>query len=485
MSDPTADGGSRDGRLHRLHPASLLTGLADFAARWLLPLLLVWAIGGRSESVPVRLLVAGAALSLVGRVSTYLTTRFGIVGDRFVLRRGLLFRQERTIPLESIQNVQIRQGPLHRALSLAELRIDTAGDFAEEEVLLSGVPLRAAIDLRRRLLRRGALASEAPRSRPVLRLSAREILLAGATENRVGYIAAALAGLLELLDDAGVEPRDWIEPLLARLSDEPQRTAALAAGLLVLLLLAAGWTVSVALAFLRFHGFLLEETPRGFVRTSGLLHRSWIVLPHERVQAAIVEANPLRRRLGRVTVRAVTAGGSRDDLRSGRTVVAPLVPEARARALVRALLRSGDPPRRLRPVHPRSLRRGLVRFAAAAAAAVLALYATAGPAASLAAAPVLLALAWLLARARYRALGWALRGPILAARAGIWTRRTFFVPLDRIQSVAWRQSPIQRVQGLATLEIDIAGSGPFAGPRIVDLGAREAVDLFARLTGGP
>lgn len=50
-----------------------------------------------------------------------LTDRSVIIG------KGVFFRQELTIPLDKIQDVSIREGPLLSALGLLSLRIETAG----------------------------------------------------------------------------------------------------------------------------------------------------------------------------------------------------------------------------------------------------------------------------------------------------------------------------------------------------------------------
>ena len=50
-----------------------------------------------------------------------LTDRSVIIG------KGVFFRQELTIPLDKIQDISIREGPLLNALGLLSLRIETAG----------------------------------------------------------------------------------------------------------------------------------------------------------------------------------------------------------------------------------------------------------------------------------------------------------------------------------------------------------------------
>lgn len=49
---------------------------------------------------------------------------------RLVIRRGLIFRVEKTIPLTKIQDMTFRDGPILRALDLCKISVETAGQSA-------------------------------------------------------------------------------------------------------------------------------------------------------------------------------------------------------------------------------------------------------------------------------------------------------------------------------------------------------------------
>ncbi len=49
---------------------------------------------------------------------------------RLVIRRGLIFRVEKTIPLTKIQDLTFRDGPILRALDLCKISVETAGQSA-------------------------------------------------------------------------------------------------------------------------------------------------------------------------------------------------------------------------------------------------------------------------------------------------------------------------------------------------------------------
>lgn len=48
-----------------------------------------------------------------------------------VVKQGVFFKVEKTIPLDKIQDLTVREGPLLRAIGLRSLKIETAGQSAE------------------------------------------------------------------------------------------------------------------------------------------------------------------------------------------------------------------------------------------------------------------------------------------------------------------------------------------------------------------
>jgi putative membrane protein len=65
------------------------------------------------------------------------------------------------------------------------------------------------------------------------------------------------------------------------------------------------------------------------------------------------------------------------------------------------------------------------------------------------------------------------------ASRGRVSRKTTWVPLEKVQSVRWVQGPFQRRLGLATIHLDVAGKRVSA--RIQDRGNAEALDILRKL----
>jgi uncharacterized protein len=108
--------------------------------------------------------------------------------------------------------------------------------------------------------------------------------------------------------------------------------------------------------------------------------------------------------------------------------------------------------------------------------------AEAGAAAGLAVLAVLLVasgLWWSVLRGRYRAWGYAERGDDLLVRRGLLVKRLSVVPYGRMQLIEVTAGPVDRIFGLATVQLHTASASTDA--RVPGLPAVEAQRLRDRL----
>ncbi|MDQ1697284.1 MAG: uncharacterized protein QOJ03_2637 [Frankiaceae bacterium] len=103
----------------------------------------------------------------------------------------------------------------------------------------------------------------------------------------------------------------------------------------------------------------------------------------------------------------------------------------------------------------------------------------AATAVALAAVVVASAAVWLLLRGRYRAWGYAERSDDLLVRRGVLVRRLSVVPYGRMQFVDVAAGPVDRLFGLATVQLHTAAAATDA--RIPGLTSEEAQRLRDRL----
>lgn len=491
--------------LRRLHPASilieLLRRLGSFAYIFAVALALRF-FGGNSRTDTYDYAIAGLAVfTALGAVLRYITLRFGVQDRHLVVRSGLIVKQHRTIPLDRIQNVQLRRTLLHRALGLVDVDVETAGG-ATPEARLSALSVADAERLKAELMQRSAVtpaiaaAAEsaavvgtgAPPTAPmatqgeiVWSSSTWELLLAGATENRLGVILAAVSGVAYTFQEVleRVLRKHATEWFNAAAGHQTLLIAAAIAGAALLILV--GWIASIAITYVQYFGFQLRRDERRLRLRYGLFTQVEKLLPTTRIQTIRLEAPWLRRLLGCTTVLADTAGSAVEHAAGESTPLCPLLHVDKLTGFVRNIF----PSLRLEtlqwlPVSRLTIRRGFLRYALLVAvlyspfAWLLGWY---GP--GLVA--IGLALAGLAAYARFRALAYAEHGDFLFARAGVVTRRTWIIPRTKIQWIELVQTPFQRRIGLASLMIHTAAPGSRLAS-VVDLPEATAVRLQERLS---
>ncbi len=383
---------------------------------------------------------------------------------------------------------------MHRLTGVAEMRIETAGG-SDAEADLTVLSMADAVELRKLVLelrhaKRGD--TETPRDEDatsaddegvdVVALTLPDLLIAGATANRIGVIIAAFFGLLEL-SNFGVDELRSLSELRSLRELDVVAHQEIAAALAIIALVLAGWLVSIVLTVITYYGFRLRRTGDDLRSRYGLLTQHEATIPRARLQALHIEANPPRRLTGHVTVTAHTAGsGDEQGEGSSHPILAPILRETDVATLARDVFPScaldATP---LRAVHPRSRRRAFVRaFLVLAVPTLIATFAWQTRAAFglIAALPI----AALYGHLRYRSLGYALTAHHVITRNGIWTRRMWVVPLEKVQTVAVHSSPFQRRLGLASVSIDTAGGHVWSRPRIIDVPTAVAHQILEELS---
>jgi putative membrane protein len=86
--------------------------------------------------VTVILLVLVILRDFARRVAVHYT----ITDERIHIRRGILSRTERSTDIDRIQNVNMRQRPLERALGIGDVDFDTAGaEASQAEFVFQGI----------------------------------------------------------------------------------------------------------------------------------------------------------------------------------------------------------------------------------------------------------------------------------------------------------------------------------------------------------
>ena len=390
---------------------------------------------------------------------------YKITGDTFDIQSGVLSRREREIPFERIQNVDIAQNVVQRAIGIAEVRIETAGGGASEAQLRyvsrgEATRLQELISDRKQ---EGTERDPGAADDILFELSDRELGILGVTSANFRFFGAIVV-LFSLVGSAGAqrtqaafpEPRMQLLLLLG---------PAVAVGALVLL-----WVLSGVQAVLRYYGFRLLRHDEELRYERGLLQRYNGTIPLSKVQTLMVRENVLARAAGYASLVIETAGYSPGQGSDSVESAVPIAARERVFELCKTIEGTGEfefqrPPKRART-------RYLARYSlivAGIVAIAAGYHALSGRLDDWYLAAVLLVLVPPAAHLKWTQLGYYYDDRHIVTRRGFWTRRTTIVPYYRVQTVSDSQSVFQRRRGLATLAVDTASSGGFWGGEAVAL----------------
>jgi putative membrane protein len=459
----------------RLHPLAILVFARRIFRESLLPLVVLLFAAGPRVIVPV--VVVGLPLAFGYLALAWLRFEYAIEGDRLVVRRGVVSRRTRIVPLDRIRGVDVRQPLLHRLLGLVQVDVEAAsGGSRRAELGLAAVTPAQAEELRARVvaLAPSADGSERPPARVLYRATPGLLALGGMTSWRYVLAPLAVIGILaNVVDDLPGGLGDRL------LGDLVHRAPTSVGGVVLaaLAVLAAGLALGAAGSLLVDWQFTLLDEGERLSATRGLLTPRTVSIERARVRGADVRDTPLSRWAGIASVGAVAGGIQGRE--GGRATLAPAVPAADVDQLVRALEPAApSTAARLEPHPPAARPRRLVRATAVPLAGVV-VAAALGWWWVAASTLCLLALAVPVALDRYRQLGHRYDGRLLVVRGGTLLRRWTVLDPNAVVGYELRQSPGQKRAGLCTLWLHL---GQGAGSRrVLDAGEEQARALLAAL----
>ncbi len=471
-------------------------------------------------------LQTGTVASLLSRFFTF---RYALGSDTIDIKQGLFVRRNRSLAVRRIGHIDTEQSLLARRLGVVRLEIQTEGGSASEAIL-PALSLEAAERIRafvRSAKRESGAADQEPydaaaasvsaerdeaaEPQPLYAITPRDILLEGATTFGLGFLLSGgflTQRYLRRLAPEGASSwaasfRHWLESVA---SESPVELLLLSAGVLVVVLLLA-WLVSLATAWLRFHGFRVVRQSDQLLITSGLLTRRQTSVSRGKAQAVQIHMTALRRCFGLFRMSVLAPGDSRGgEGRSagrGRSRLKVLVPIGRERGGSD----SGEVGRFLEMlwkdvawrrvdwqcVDPYHRRRQLMRLSLVWTALLLTLLAVAGLRTSLhdtSVAIAALGIAYVcclvasdgLARLSLRRTRYAYDEGFIYLAGGLLSFDAWIVPRERVQGVVLEQSLFQRRHALASLAIDVNGlprSGALTIPNITLERASALLDRFS------
>ena len=492
----------------RLHPLSFLFHVGGQLQQLVVPGLVVLLGAGSAGFAWQAWLAVLVVPYAVFALLKCLAFRYRFAATELVITTGFIFRNERHVPYERIQNIDARQNLFHRLLHVVEVRVETGGGD-EPEAAMRVLPLPALEEMRERVFAGrapavpkspAAVSVEPPRTETLLKLRPRDLLLAGFIDSRGLVIMSAAFGLLwelglfdptiEMVSGENVEEAGrglvrqaarWVfggggAPPVSRVA---LMVGAFIAALLVMRVLSMIWSL------VRLHGFRLERAGDDLRTEFGLFTRVMTTIPLRRIQTLTLREGPLHRLFKAAAVRVDSAGG---DAGTGgaakRESLAPIVDRRLLPQLLRDVLPEVDLTEiTWQPVAPRAFRRALrarLIFYALLTIPFIGMLKWWALLLFLA----LSAWAYVDARLYIKHLGWAIGDRAVLFRSGWLGRQLTIARFSKIQAVALGESPFDRRHRMASVRVDTAGAGDLSHRVAIPYLAYEtAATLYARLAG--
>jgi putative membrane protein len=269
-------------------------------------------------------------LAFVGfSIAQYQRFVFYVKDNHFVLEKGVISRTKVEIPVERIQSIHLKRNIFHRIFNITALQVESAGSKgAELEIKALDQPFAASLrnflyETKKGLKTQQDAAivdSVVPEStdnqtveiedepvKPLLRLSALEVLLVGLTENhlRTGFLALAIVfgygnQLIQYMEDQ----------LDEYLKEGAEQIAKFGFNMIVLgivLFMVVSVLLSIIRTALKFANFKAWHKADVLNIQTGLLSIKEYQVPKRKIQYIRKSTNPLRRLLGICTMRIYQA----------------------------------------------------------------------------------------------------------------------------------------------------------------------------------
>lgn len=461
---------------HRLHVSGLLVGFVTGLPQLIFPIFA--AIFGvrksnNSELIPV-IIVAVLLISLFFRWLAWMRFRYHVGDHDIRVEKGILNRTARSIPYERIQDVSIEQKLLPRLMGLGEVKFETGGGDGDD-AKLSFVTVEEANRLRELVRSRKAgvavgvdvpAGDDAANVPPIFAMDGGRVFVLGLYSFSL-VIFAVLGGVAQqfdfLLPFDFWDFKHWIGLAEERgVSVDNINGVGLAAQLLLAFgafssLIFIGLATGVVRTLLRDYGFRLDRTPKGFRRRRGLFTLTDVVMPAHRVQAAVIETGPFRKRRGWHSLKFVSL--AQDSKEESNYVAAPFATLQEIWPIAEAAMISNrddaTPIRKGRASWWLSSVLLLVPFILLAIVALM-LFADAPlvKASGLLLLPIGFGIfSWL----EWRQYGDQIDARQIYVREGWWRQQLTLAPQVKVQSAEIVQGPISRRLGLAALKFGVAG----------------------------
>jgi putative membrane protein len=492
----------------RLHPLTIFYRAIISLPGLLFPLYLAFVNKDSQEWFFIVLIIIFALVAFPFNFLSYFYFTFLIRKEEIIIKSGVLSRNQRNIPIERVQNVDITQNFLHQLLNIAKVEIQTAGGTETEGVLeyvskSDAEEIRDVIRQYQNIIEQekeeetkdkedseiaedqtsdhdqsneNIFRKKINEETELFRMSVRELV----TYGMLRFRPLVLAGIFILLQYFNIFPtmmEDVESYLDIKSLKELDVTMLIIYALLFLFItMFLSWIADILLTVNQYYDFRLSLEGNKLHTEYGLLGKRKGTIPLKKLQSITIASNFITRKLNLYSLRLQTAGlGVR---KSMPEVAVPLARYERVNELAHGI-RQHDEPIEYKHVSRLTIRRAMFRYSLVLLPIIaLGIYLSTWMALLLVLTPLLYYAALL----RYQYRGYAIQNDNIIIKQGFFFQRISIIPIHKIQTLHIVETFFQRRLGLATVNVDTAGMETFDDASIIDVASEDAAGILDELT---
>ncbi len=391
------------------------------------------------------------------------------------IRKGIVFKSERSIKRERVQSINVYTNILQRAVGLATMQIKTAGTD-ETEVNLRALNL-AEVESIRIHLKGGIdrLESGEPEENVIAteKLEGRNLWLAGATSGRFLVLFSVIAFLASQI--FAYMPDTFLNIIFAELVEVPLEFLAIALAVLLIL----SYVLSIVVFVIQYARFRVDRYQDRLEIRWGILKQNHVSIGLHRIQALTVQEGLIRQPLGLSSLFMEVAGGGSED-QEQISMLHPLLPFKDVNRFLENILPEYEIPDDMTFLPSRSRIRYIIRTSIPTIIVAAAIWHTVNGVGigfgwlSL----LLLIPALVLALSRHSNGASSLDGRQLTLRFRDINRYHVLIKRPHLQSFTLNADPIQRYKDLRTVNAPVLSSPSAKYFQLKDIDAAEALRIW-------
>jgi putative membrane protein len=469
----------------RLHPMTLFYRAIVSMPGLGIALYFAFSNSDSMDMTMILIMLAMGLLIFPAIFLNYYYFHYWITPGELFIRSGIISKNQRNIPLRRIQNIEITQNFLQRILGIAVVKAETAGG-SETEGHLEFVSTKDAEKIRDVIksyqnqsepIDEAEVIVEGFPSQPkekeiektgiIFSLSIKELVVYGLMRFRpmalfFGLISFQYINMIPGLNETLFSDFDI------------QSIFTLGTTKLIIILLVTVLTsliIDMLLTINQYFGFTLSREGDKLMTDQGLLGKKKGTIPLKKVQFISIFTNTFARLFSLSGLKVQTAGLG---VRKGLPEVAiPLANDTKVIDLGSKIHRFTYP-FELSPISNKYIRRRMIKlFIFMIPLALITFFTYTEALYAFGIYPLFLIPIYI----KWRNYGYQIQNKHIIIKKGLFFHETTVVPIEKIQTIIFHSGFFQRQLGLASLNIDTAGTPVFDDASIVDIDFDHALAL--------